>query len=334
MRLNAFSRPEARAIAWLGLGLSGLTAGGFGVAAALAPAARLPLLALGAIAVAAIAWACNRWLRHVLAALDAIATQLHQAARGEVSYPLTQNDEGLFSALHNDLYHYVRQNSAAKAALAQDRAQLAVAIQDIAHQLRTPIATQANLIELLATADTGTTAELAQQNARLQALVEQLILLARVDTHTLSQNRQSVSLDALLRQSLNFLLHQIAEANLEVVWQVPAALTIEVNPRLMQEAFINLLKNAAEHAPAGSRLIVGATKTPLSTTITIQNFGEPLPAADLPHVFERFYRGSQSVPNSLGIGLAIAHGVIAAADGRVTLANTHPGVLTTVTLFH
>ncbi len=329
-----FTTPETRAAAWLGILLAALVTTALGVAGGLSPAARPWLVALWLVALAAIGAVCVGWLRRIRRSLAALAAQLHQAELGQSDYPLSLNDEGAFSALHNDLYRYARESQAAKAALTRDRAQLSTAIQDIAHQLRTPIATQANLIELLGTApNPATQAELTLQNRRLQSLVEQLILMARVDTHTLSQNREAVALDDLLRHSLDVLLPLIADAALEVVWQVPTGITVSVNPRLMQEAFINLLKNAAEHAPAESRLVIAAAQTPLATTVTIQNFGAALPEAELPHLFERFYRGSQSAPNSLGVGLAIAHGIVAAASGRLTLANTHPGVRATVTLF-
>ncbi|WP_179395895.1 sensor histidine kinase [Lacticaseibacillus absianus] len=328
------SKPESLLIVQLALGLGAVVTAVCLVAWALAPLAGPAVLGLWGVGLALIGGISWAWARRLHRSLAAIEAQLHAARTGVAAYAIAQNDEGAFSALHNELHHYVRQTAALRADLQRDRDQLSMAITDIAHQLRTPIATQANLIELLDAANAAQTrAELVRQNTRLAHLVEQLILLARVDTHTLSQTQAPIAVDTLLRQSLAPLVPLVAARDVTLAWHVPADLQVGVNAKLTQEALINLFKNTLEHAPEGSTVTVTATGTPLSVVVTLTNTGAPIPAADLPHLFERFYRGSQSAPGNVGIGLAIAQGIIAASDGRLTLVNVAEGVQARVEWF-
>lgn len=321
------TKPEVRSITELACVLAVILTLTCGAVAWLSPNVGLGLFGVWLLGVSAIAFFAWRWVKMILQRLAAIEDQLRSARMGQADYQITLNDEGVFSALHNELFHYARQTEALREDLQRDRDQLTVAITDIAHQLRTPIATATNLSELLTAANAAATREeLMVQNRRLAQLVEQLILLAKVDTHTLSQRRAPISLDDLLRASLAPLLPVVADRRVTMKWQVAPDLTVTVNQRLMQEALINLFKNTFEHAPADSRVTVTAAATAISTVVTITNEGPAIPEADLPHLFERFYRGSQSAPNNLGIGLAIAQGIIAAGDGRLTVGNEAPGV--------
>lgn len=299
-----------------------------------APAAGPQLLALALVAALLIELVAFDWVYRVNRRLVLINEQLAAARVDRADYEMTLNDEGLFSSLHNELYHYVRQTQALEVDLERDRRQLTVAITDIAHQLRTPIATIDNLLELLTTATLTTNrAELLRQNQSLERLVEQLILLAKVDTHTLSQLREPIVFDTLLHQSLDMLLPQVADKDLRLDWQVEPTLVVNVNAKLIQEALINILKNTFEHAPQQSTVAVVATQTPISTVLTLTNQGEPIAAKDLPHLFERFCRGASSSPNNLGIGLAIAAGIVQASDGRLSIQNEPQSVSYRLELF-
>ncbi|MCX2454639.1 sensor histidine kinase [Lacticaseibacillus nasuensis] len=319
--------PETRPIVVLAASQAAIITLAIGVLAWRYPEQRGWLLMLWLVAVLAIGGCTLWWLRRVVARLSLISDQLRAARLNQADYHMALNDEGWFSTLHNELYHYVRQTTALRADLDRDRQQLTQAITDIAHQLRTPIAVTQNLLELLTPANTvASRATLLKQNQRLTTLVGELILLARVDTHTLSQQKTPVALADLLQQSLNPLLPLIADAGLQLDFQVPDKIQLQVNTELMQEALINVLKNACEHATLQSVVQIYASQTPLSTVLMVTNHGPLIAQADLPHLFERFYRGADSAPNNLGVGLAIASGIMNAASGRINIANVEAGV--------
>ncbi|MDR3553060.1 MAG: sensor histidine kinase, partial [Clostridia bacterium] len=118
--------------------------------------------------------------------------------------------------------------------------------------------------------------------------------------------------------------------------RIPAelkGLTIEVStdgrllrcdPNWTAEAVLNLLKNCVEHTPEGGRVRVNTVVNPLYTQITVRDTGPGFGAADLPHLFTRFYRGENAAEGGVGIGLAMAHS-IAHSQGGTLKAENAPG---------
>jgi signal transduction histidine kinase len=91
------------------------------------------------------------------------------------------------------------------------------------------------------------------------------------------------------------------------------------------EALGNLLKNCMEHTPAGGTISVTAAETALYTAITVEDTGSGFDPADIPHLFERFYKGSNAAEGSYGIGLALARTIITAQNGTIQSMNGAKG---------
>ena len=87
------------------------------------------------------------------------------------------------------------------------------------------------------------------------------------------------------------------------------------------EALGNIVKNCVEHTPSGGSISITARETPIFTEITVCDSGAGFAPEDIPHLFERFYKGKNSSPQSIGIGLALARAVIAAQNGTIKAAN-------------
>ena len=100
------------------------------------------------------------------------------------------------------------------------------------------------------------------------------------------------------------------------------------------EALGNLLKNCMEHTPSGGTVTVRAEETALYTRITVRDNGEGFDPEDLPLLFNRFHKGKNALPGSIGIGLALAQAVIAAQDGTIKAENApEGGAMFTVTFY-
>ena len=91
------------------------------------------------------------------------------------------------------------------------------------------------------------------------------------------------------------------------------------------EALGNLLKNCVEHTPPGGTISVTALETALYTAITVEDTGPGFDPADLPHLFERFYKGKHAAETSYGIGLALARTIVTAQNGTIQAMNTGSG---------
>jgi signal transduction histidine kinase len=152
----------------------------------------------------------------------------------------------------------------------------------------------------------GHPSELLAQHTRQAELVEQLILLAKVDTHTLSQTRQDVSVAALgkeaLKPPLKPLLRMVADKQLTIDWQVSPDLMLHVNPALVKEALVNVLKNAVEHTAFGGQIQIIGIADPIRVRLKIINTGSPIAEADMPHLFERFSVVNMPLPITWALG--------------------------------
>ena len=91
------------------------------------------------------------------------------------------------------------------------------------------------------------------------------------------------------------------------------------------EALGNILKNCSEHTPAGGTITITAIETALYTQIEVKDTGPGFDPKDIPHLFERFYKGSNASENSYGIGLALARTVITAQNGTLQAMNGESG---------
>jgi two-component system sensor histidine kinase KdpD len=102
---------------------------------------------------------------------------------------------------------------------------------------------------------------------------------------------------------------------------------VRLDPKLTAAALSHLLENAAQYAPPGSTVDVRATVSDEGLTIAVRDRGPGLSSSDLPHVFERFYRGSDAKRrrSGTGMGLAIARGVLAVESGQISVENCSDG---------
>jgi signal transduction histidine kinase len=102
---------------------------------------------------------------------------------------------------------------------------------------------------------------------------------------------------------------------------------VRVDPRLTATALAHLLENAAKYTPPGTQVVATAAVTDEGLVLGVRDRGDGIPAADLPHLFERFYRGTETKPgvSGTGMGLSIARGLLAAERGRISVENMPGG---------
>lgn len=214
--------------------------------------------------------------------------------------------------------------------LARDRVRMSDALADISHQLRTPLTSMNLTVSLLSKSDLTAEErmrlmfELKQRLARIDWLVETLLKLSKIDAGTVVFRQESVRAADLLRTALGPL-----EVAMELRGQtVSVSVGEEVftgDPAWSAEAIGNLLKNCSEHTPAGGTITVGVRETALFCEFLIRDSGDGFRASEIPHLFDRFYRGSNAGPESVGIGLSLAREIIAAQNGTVSASNAQGG---------
>lgn len=235
--------------------------------------------------------------------------------------------EGELSILQSELTKLTVKLREQTSALRDDKKLLADSIADISHQIRTPL-TAINLLltEYSKSADEAERAnllsELNRQLARIDRLISALLKLARLDADSVTMETSEVPLKELIREALSPIDIQMELRDQEAV--IEAEGTVTCDRSWTAEALTNILKNCSEHMGAG-RLYITASETPLFSEIVIRDTGKGIDAYDLPHIFERFYKGKNSAPSSVGIGLALSRAIIIKQNGTVKAENAREG---------
>ncbi len=200
---------------------------------------------------------------------------------------------------------------------------------DASHQLKTPVTVlRAGLEELLAGEKLTPDARdeisgLVHQTFRLTSVIEDLLLLSRMDAGRLQLNLQAVNLTSLLEAWLDDLGTFPDGLKLEVGTDIPPDLYVAGETRYTAIILQNLLENARKYNRAGGRIRVAARSEEEWAILTIGNTGRPIPPAAQEHIFERFHRGAagENVPGH-GLGLNLARELARLHGGDLRLARS------------
>ena len=271
--------------------------------------------------------------------MEQLSQCIDQALYGRDGALLSACQEGELAILQTQLQKLLVKLRQSSARDQEDKAFLRDSIADISHQLRTPM-TSLNLIAAMLPEVGGDSArqrELQQQlNQLLQRidwLVDALLNLAKIDAGTAYFRRNTLDAAQVLRQAAEPL--EIALEIREITLQVTGSGSYTGDGAWSAEALGNILKNCMEHVPQGGKILVEISQTPLYTQLCLQDTGPGFAPDDLPHLFERFYKGHNAAANSFGIGLALAQRIISAQNGTIRAQNApEGGALFTVRFYH
>ncbi len=202
-------------------------------------------------------------------------------------------------------------------------------VADVAHELRTPIAVlQAGHEALLDGVAEPTPAELGSlrdEVLRLARMVGDLQTLAAADAAALNLARQRCDLAGLAAAAADSLARRFEAAGITLDRRL-AASSVLADPHWLHQLITNLLTNALKFTPAGGQVTISTGRTGAEALLQVTDTGTGIPAADLPRIFDRFWRGRQAAQVSgSGIGLAVAAEVAQAHGGRLTARSQTEG---------
>lgn len=223
-------------------------------------------------------------------------------------------------------------------------------LQNIAHQLKTPITAISLTAQLLGGADPpadrqqakmrgqeGTQGQvqgqtqdqireqIQKQVARLTYLEESLLLLARIDAGVLPVKRQAADVFTLLTLAADSLELLAARKKLSIIVPEMGRVQILADMEWMIEAVMNLFKDCMEHSPAGGAVHCSYREELLYVRIRIWDEGAGFHEEELPHLFRRFYRGKDAPAGGIGIGLALSKELIEMQEGILMAGNLSEG---------
>jgi two-component system phosphate regulon sensor histidine kinase PhoR len=215
-----------------------------------------------------------------------------------------------------------------------------VLMSNIAHDLRTPLASLQAIIETLqdgALLDSEAAPDflrrMADEVQGLTRLVNDVLDLSRIETGELALDRTPSDSAQIIRSATERMAAQAQRAQLPITHDLPPSLPILMldAPRI-EQALMNLLQNAIAHTPPGGAVTVGASVAAETVRLWVRDTGSGIAPDDLPHIFERLYKGDQARSGSgTGLGLAIVKHLVERHGGRV-YAESVLGCGTTVTM--
>ena len=205
-------------------------------------------------------------------------------------------------------------------------------LADVTHELRTPLTVlQGNLEGMLDgvyPADETNLRALLEETNLLSGLVEDLRTVALAESGALKIKKEPTDLPMLVRDVLSAFQVQADSAGVSLNVDAPDTFPrLEIDPARMRQVLSNLLANALRYAPKGSQVQVKVKLQAEQAILEVIDEGPGIPAQDLPHVFERFYKSTDS--GGMGLGLAIVRHLVSAHGGTIE-ALSAPGQGTTM----
>jgi two-component system OmpR family sensor kinase len=202
-------------------------------------------------------------------------------------------------------------------------------LADVGHELRTPLTVikgNVGLMRKLKEFDEESLTSIDDEVDRLTRMVGDLLLLAQAESGKINLARQVVELDTLVFDVLNQ-MGVLARGKLDLrIGSIDQVLVCGDRDRL-QQVLVNLLGNAINYTPRGGEVVIGLGKVNNQAQLTISDTGPGIPAEDLPHIFERFYRAEkartrQRDGKGYGLGLSIAYWIVRNHGGRIEVSST------------
>ncbi|MCI6812257.1 MAG: HAMP domain-containing histidine kinase [Lachnospiraceae bacterium] len=199
-------------------------------------------------------------------------------------------------------------------------------LANIAHQLKTPITAAEISIQILKqTCSDRSIDKIERQLLRLISLEEALLKLSRIDSGTLDLEYMPIDSYTVLNLAADNMDDLLIKKHVKIDIQENGCAVFMGDMEWTMEALMNLLKNCMEHTPFGGTVHCRYSQNPIYTEIVISDEGEGFTKEDLPHIFERFYRGKSSSNGGIGIGLSISKAIFEMQNGNITAKNLPDG---------
>ncbi len=208
----------------------------------------------------------------------------------------------------------------------KDKLNLKDSLQDISHQLKTPL-TSINILldniiddpEMNIETRQEFIKQIKREISNITFLVQSILKLSKFESNTLDFMREDVSIDRLIDETIKNVSNLCDLKSVAVEVKNSCKDKINCDFRWQVEALTNILKNAVEYSDNGNKVIIECEDNNLYTQIKIKDFGKGMDNEDILNIFKRFYKGKNASKDSIGIGLALSKTIIETDNGMITV---------------
>jgi signal transduction histidine kinase len=210
-------------------------------------------------------------------------------------------------------------------------------LQDVSHELRSPLARLAFAAELVLTTPDRhkAVARLKKELHSLSSLVTSLLDVTRAEGDPTARRLENVKVEEVIREVVDSCTLEAQARGCRIVVSGVSTARIRGDRELLRRAFDNVVRNGLQYSPDGGAIEVALQDSANGTTIDVRDYGPGVPDELLSKIFEPFFRAEHSrraMPDGVGLGLSIVQRVVQLHRGSLAATNTHPGLRVTITI--
>lgn len=255
-----------------------------------------------------------------------ITEYIAQINKKKYDLAIDENSEDEMSALKNEIYKTTVMLKEQSENSLKDKENLKDSLSDISHQLKTPLTSIMIMLDNITDNEDMPTEvrteflnDIRRETNSINFLVQSILTLSKLDANSIVLKSRPEYLSKIIEECRQntAVLAEIKEV--EVITECDKSITLNCDFKWLCEAVTNIVKNCIEHTPRGGTVKIAAEQNRLYTKISISDNGSGIDQKDLPHIFERFYKGKNSDENSVGIGLALAKTIVEKGGGYLSV---------------
>lgn len=255
-----------------------------------------------------------------------IAKRIERINLGDYSLQIDRNSEDDLSLLDNQIYRTAVKFREQAENSNKDKENLQKSLSDISHQLKTPLTSIIVMVENILDDDDMPLEirreflnDIKYNTNTISFLVQSLLKLSKLDAEAVKFRYEQVEVKSIVDQCIKntAVMAEILGVRLETDCN---DIILDCDRKWLCEAVTNIIKNCIEHSQNGN-IKITADQNKLYTKISIKDNGSGITKEDLPHIFERFYKGKNSSDDSVGIGLSLAKTIIEKQGGYISVSS-------------
>ena len=264
--------------------------------------------------------------------INALNAYLDKVLSGDDVPDIRDQEEGELSILKANIYKATTTLKYQRETISKDKKNLAEAMADISHQLKTPLTSIMVMNDLLMSETNEEERKKflktqCKQLDKMNWLIQTLLKLSKIDAGTISLKAENLAADALIKEAVEPFEIQMDIRNVKFE-AVSKGISVRCDRKWTVEALQNIIKNCLEHMDDEGKLKICQEENNIYKQIIIEDTGCGISKEDIEHIFERFYKGKNAGNDSVGIGLALAKSIITSQKGDIVVSSEE-GVGTT-----
>lgn len=269
-----------------------------------------------------------------------IIKYIEQINRRNYELEIDTISEDELSILKNEIYKTAVMLKEAALNSNKDKLNLKKSLEDISHQLKTPLTSILVLLDnLIDEPDMDSSIrndfiiDIKRNVININFLVQALLKLSKFDANTVHFIKKENDLEMIVVEAIKNVSTLCDLRNINIRLNILENAKVECDAKWQIEAITNIIKNAIEHSKDNSSIIINIDNNRVYSKIEVIDFGDGISKRDIKNIFERFYKGENATSNSIGIGLALAKTIIEEDRGTIAVESNESNTKFTIKYF-